>query len=168
SFKNKYERFVRNIFMRYSEFRIKKNLSKSGYYKYSRTKIKPLLDHSKHIIPLEFKGEPGLTLGIGLHETIEKYAGVINLGPFGCMPTRFTESVSVPEMKIENKIQAERMHNKNYSLPEIFNGKMNIPFLTIETDGNVFPQVIEARLETFALQAERMAQLMKAMKNGKH
>jgi hypothetical protein len=45
---------------------------------------------------------------------------------------------------------------------------MNIPFLTIETDGNVYPQIIEARLETFTLQAERMAQLMKQMKNGKH
>ena len=153
--------------MRYAEWRIKKILAKSGYYKFSRTKIAPLLAHSKHIIPLEFKGEPGLTLGIALHETIEKNCGVINLGPFGCMPTRFSESVSIPEMKIENKIHAKRLNDPDYNLPEnIFNGKMNIPFLTIETDGNVYPQIIEARLETFTLQAERMAQLMKKMKNG--
>jgi predicted CoA-substrate-specific enzyme activase len=166
SYKKKYERLIRVSYMRYAEWRIKKILSKCGYYKYSRTKIAPLLDHSKHIIPLEFKGEPGLTLGISLHETIEKYCGVINLGPFGCMPTRFSESVSIPEMKIENKIQAKRIHDPDYNLPEIFNGSMNIPFLTIETDGNVFPQIIEARLETFTLQAERMAQLMKTMRNG--
>jgi hypothetical protein len=41
---------------------------------------------------------------------------------------------------------------------------MNIPFLTIESDGNVYPQVIEARMETFALQAERVAQLMLKVK----
>ncbi|MFA6570927.1 MAG: acyl-CoA dehydratase activase [Bacteroidota bacterium] len=168
SLKKKYERRFRSLYMRYAENKIKKILAKSGYYKFSKTEIEPLLKHSKHIIPLEFKGEPGLTLGIGLHETIEKYAGVINLGPFGCMPTRFTESVSVPEMNIQSKIDTKRMHDVNYNLPEIFNGKMNIPFLTIETDGNVYPQVIEARLETFALQSERMAQLMKIGKNGKH
>ncbi len=166
SFKKKYERLVRVSYMRYAEWRIKKILSNSGYYKFSRTKIAPLVERSKHIVPLEFKGEPGLTLGISLHETIENYCGVINLGPFGCMPTRFAESVSIPEMKIENKIQAERIFNPDYKLPEIFNGSMNIPFLTIETDGNVFPQIIEARLETFTLQAERMAQLMKTMRNG--
>ncbi|OGU39837.1 MAG: hypothetical protein A2X61_06180 [Ignavibacteria bacterium GWB2_35_12] len=167
SFKKKKERLIRTSYMRYAEWRIKKILAKSGYYKFSRTKIAPLLAHSKHIIPLEFKGEPGLTLGIALHETIEKYCGVINLGPFGCMPTRFSESVSIPEMKIENKIHAKRLNDPDYNLPEnIFNGKMNIPFLTIETDGNVYPQIIEARLETFTLQAERMAQLMKKMKNG--
>ena len=44
---------------------------------------------------------------------------------------------------------------------------MNLPFLTIVTDGNVFPQLIEARLETFILQAEKVAKLMKeARMNG--
>jgi len=113
---------------------------------------------------MEYKGEPGLTLGVALHETIDKYCGVINLGPFGCMPTRFTQALAANDMKVENKILAERMVNKNYKLPEVFNGKMNIPFLTIETDGNVFPQVIEARLESFDLQAERIAGLMKEAK----
>ncbi len=77
------------------------------------------------------------------------------------MPTRLAEAISTPEMKIENKIHASKLVNPKYTLPEVFNGKMNIPFLTIETDGNVFPQVIEARIETFALQAERTAQMMK-------
>ena len=162
SFRQKSERLIRFFYMRAAEYRIKKILSKSGYYKFSLTKVEKLLNRSKHIVPLEYKGEPGLTLGVALHETIDKYCGVINLGPFGCMPTRFTESLAANEMKIENKIFAERIVNKNYTLPEIFNGKMNIPFLTIETDGNVYPQVIEARLETFALQAERIADLMKA------
>jgi predicted nucleotide-binding protein (sugar kinase/HSP70/actin superfamily) len=164
SYRKKLERLIRVFYMRIAEYRIKKILAGTGYYKFSLTKVESLLNRSKHIIPLEYKGEPGLTLGVALHETIDKYCGVINLGPFGCMPTRFTESLAATEMKIENKLFAERIVNKNYKLPEIFNGKMNIPFLTIETDGNVYPQVIEARLETFALHADRIAGLMKQAK----
>jgi predicted nucleotide-binding protein (sugar kinase/HSP70/actin superfamily) len=161
SYRKKLERLIRVVYMRIAEYRIKKIFAGTGYYKFSLTRVESLLKRSRHIIPLEYKGEPGLTLGIALHKTIDKYCGVINLGPFGCMPTRFTESLAATEMKIENKIFAERIVNKNYKLPEIFNGKMHIPFLTIETDGNVYPQVIEARLETFDLQAERIAGLMK-------
>jgi hypothetical protein len=35
-----------------------------------------------------------------------------------------------------------------------------MPFLSIETDGGPFPQVIEARLETFMLQAMRLHEVM--------
>ena len=164
SFRKKLERIIRVFYMRIAEFKIKKILAKTGYYKFSFTKVDALLKRSSHILPLEYKGEPGITLGVALHETIDKYCGVINLGPFGCMPTRLTESLAAPEMKIENKIYAERLSDKNYKLPEIYNGKMNIPFLTIETDGNVYPQVIEARLETFAMQAERIAGIMENAK----
>ncbi len=166
SFRKKFEREIRHYFMRASEKKIKKTLSKSGYYKYSLTEIKPLLEHSKHIIPLDFKGEPGLTLGISMYETLEKYCGIINLGPFGCMPTRFTEAVAIPEMKVEKKIEVCKQNEPSYELSSIFNGNMSIPFLTIEVDGNVFPQVIEARLEAFTLQAERTAELMETARNG--
>jgi hypothetical protein len=36
----------------------------------------------------------------------------------------------------------------------------NLPFLAIESDGNPFPQVIEARIETFIVQALRMNKVM--------
>ena len=161
SLRNKLEREIRNYFMRQAEKKIKRTLEKSGYYRYHKTEIKPLLDHSKHIIPLEFKGEPGLTLGTAMHESLEKYCGIINLGPFGCMPTRFTEAVSIPEMKSEMKLQIKKLNNPKFELSSAFNGHTTIPFLTIEVDGNVFPQVIEAKLETFALQADRVAGMMK-------
>lgn len=160
SAKKKLERLTRIAYMKYSERRIKRILEKTGYYHFTTTKIEPLLNHSKHIIPLSYKGEPGLTLGIGMHETIEKYCGIINLGPFGCMPTRLTEAVMQPEMTVGNKIEVKRKFDKKYTLPDHFDRDMIIPCLTIETDGNVYPQVIEAKLETFALQAERMAELM--------
>ncbi len=166
SLKKKFERQIRNFFMRDAERKIKKILEKSGFYKFHRTEIEPLLKHSKHILPYEFKGEPGLTIGTALNDGLEKYCGIINLGPFGCMPTRFTEAIALPEMNIEGKIKAKRLHNPDYEPPKIFNGHSNIPFLTIETDGNVYPQIITAKLETFSLQAERTAKLMKISKNG--
>lgn len=166
SFKLKYERLVRIGYMRYCERRIKKTLEHSGYYKYMPTKIDPLLNHSKHIVPLEFKGEPGLTLGISLHESLEKYCGIINMGPFGCMPTRFSEAVTVPEMNVENKLAIKQKLDSGYTLSDAFAGNMPIPFLTLESDGNVYPQVIEARLEAFTLQARRVAEKMELGKNG--
>jgi len=164
SLAKKIERIIRTYYMRIAEYRIKKILAKTNYYKFELTNLKPILDSSKHVIPLEYKGEPGITLGVALHEIPDKYCGVINLGPFGCMPTRFTEAVSVPEMNIEKKIEAVRMTNPKYELPQVFDKNMNLPFLTIETDGNAYPQVIEARIETFILQAEKVAQLREKAK----
>ncbi len=167
SLKKRTEQFIRNMYMRKYEKRIKKVLANSGYYHFSSTRVEDLLKHSKHIIPYEVKGEPGLTLGTAYYETLTEYCGIINCGPFGCMPTRFSEAVGIPNMKFEDKEKAMKLHNPKYKLPETINGNMNIPFLTIESDGNVYPQVIEARMETFALQAERIAQLMKKIKKKK-
>jgi hypothetical protein len=36
----------------------------------------------------------------------------------------------------------------------------DLPFLSIESDGSPFPQVIDAKLETFCLRAERMHEKM--------
>ncbi len=166
SLKKKFERQLRNFFMRDAERKIKKTLEKTGYYKYSRTEIEPLLKHSKHLLPYEFKGEPGLTLGIALHEGLEKYCGIINLGPFGCMPTRLSESIAMPEMNVEGKLKAKRQYSPNFSMNPAFHNALNIPFLTIETDGNVYPQLINAKLESFILQAERIADLLKISRNG--
>ena len=38
----------------------------------------------------------------------------------------------------------------------------NLPFLSIETDGNIFPQMVEIKLEAFSLQVERLNRLMNA------
>jgi predicted CoA-substrate-specific enzyme activase len=169
SFKDAKERTVRSLYMQYAEIRVKKALAKSGFYKFHKTRVEPLINHSKHIFPVECRGETGLTVGTALYEILDHFCGVINVGPFGCMPTRTSEAVGVPEMKVEHKIKAHKLNNPNYKLSSVFKDNMTLPFLTIESDGNVYPQVIEARLETFTLQAQRTAELMKiAHKNGKH
>lgn len=164
SFKKAKERIIRSLYMKYAERKVKKALEKSGYYEYHATHVEPLIKHSEHLFPMNCRGETGLTVGVALYETFDKYCGVINIGPFGCMPTRTSEAIAVPEMKIENKKYAHRLHDPNFNMPSIFKDSMTIPFLTIESDGNVYPQVIEARLETFTLQAQRAAELMKKAK----
>ena len=160
SITKKFERMLRNFFMKDTEKKIKKALSKSGYYEFERMNVEPALSHSKHIVPLEYKGEPGLTLGIALNDCFEKYCGIINFGPFGCMPTRFAEAVSVPEMKVKFKNIAKQKNNPKYIPNPNFDADMDIPFLTIESDGNPFSQLIEARLETFIMQANRVYEKM--------
>lgn len=167
SIKNKVERLIRVNYMRIAELRIKRILAKSGYYKYYKTDVEPLVKHGKHVVPLEFKGEPLLILGATLSEGLEKYCGVVNIGPFGCMQTRLGEAATVPESTVKDKINIKRVYNPKFKMPAVFDENMSIPFLSIETDGNVYPQAIEARLETFALQAARAAKLMKlARANG--
>ncbi|MGQ9818681.1 MAG: acyl-CoA dehydratase activase [Candidatus Kapaibacteriales bacterium] len=165
AFRKKLERWLRVGFMRISEHKIKKALALSGYYKYSKTLVEPLLNHSKHIIPLEYKGEPGLTLGTALWGILEKYCGVVNIGPFGCMPTRIAESVSVPEMNLSDKIKIRRINEANFQINIPVEHDMRLPFITIETDGNPYPQVIEAKLESFLLQAKRVAEIMEKQHN---
>lgn len=41
----------------------------------------------------------------------------------------------------------------------------SLPFLAVETDGNPFPQVIEARLEVFCLQVKRVHNRILEVKN---
>ncbi|MPN46860.1 hypothetical protein SDC9_194459 [bioreactor metagenome] len=76
------------------------------------------------------------------------------------MPTRFSEAVSVPEMKIKNKIIAKKLNNPKYQIDSKFDPETEIPFLTIESDGNPYSQLIEARLETFIMQANRAWEIM--------
>ena len=157
----KVEMVVRRFYMPYSERRMKRLLAESGYYLNQRAAIDPLLDHGAHVISREFIGEPCMTVGTGMLHAVDHLCGVINIGPFGCMPVRLTEALLSPEMTIGAKRQARARLDPGYTLPAEFKDDMSIPFLTIETDGNPYPQVVEARVEAFAVQAERMYQLMR-------
>ena len=91
-------------------------------------------------------------MGLGLREILSTACGVISIGPFGCMPSRVAESILSREMNIEG---LGRLNSHEKALPE--DGRLgDLPFLAIESDGQVFPQIIQAKLETFCLQAERV------------
>ena len=122
--------------------------------------IQTFMDHSKHIFPFELTGEPGLSTGAALHHLAEKFCGVLNVGPFGCMNSRMTEAVSTIEMTVEGKEEAGRQAGRPVDLSALKESTDILPFLSLECDGNPFSQIIRARLETFILQAERLHEAM--------
>ena len=137
--------------------RIKKILAKSGFYREEYIDMDDIIKHSEHIIPKTLKGEPGITVGITMRDVFSKYAGAINIGPFSCMPIRFTEAIITGNLDMKSK----RLAHEKAGTPVaelVFSDDERMPFLTIEADGNPYPQLLEARFESFCLQAARVAE----------
>ena len=91
-----------------------------------------------------------MTTAAAITEVVDEVAGIISLGPFGCMPCRIAESIISAKMN-ERKMEVARDHKL---VDEVMRHYPSLPFLAVETDGNSFPQVIEARLEVFCLQVK--------------
>ncbi|MDP4292283.1 MAG: acyl-CoA dehydratase activase-related protein, partial [Bacteroidota bacterium] len=157
SIKQTLGRLLRGQYISWVESKIQHILAKTGYLQIHKTNVVDIIKHSLHVLPLESTGEPALTLGTALSQGYEKYCGVINIGPFGCLQTRIGEAVSIPNMNLGSKKKVKDHLKIAYRIPEQLSEETDIPFLTIECDGKGFPQIIESRLETFLVQVERAA-----------
>jgi predicted nucleotide-binding protein (sugar kinase/HSP70/actin superfamily) len=71
-----------------------------GLYELEMIDIKRYMKHSTHFFPIQLTGEPGLSSGAALSRYVEKFCGVISVGPFGCMNSRMTEAVAEREMTV--------------------------------------------------------------------
>jgi len=136
----------------HGERRIKTILSGSGLYRFEMMDVARTLAYGGRFIDQHLLGEAILTVGLAIREMIHGCCGVISIGPFGCMPSRAAEAVLNQEMNTNGIKNAARSDDNI----EKFDRELTLPFLPIETDGKPFPQVIEARLETFCLQCRRM------------
>lgn len=163
----KIEYLISDVIMDYYEKGIKKILVKSGLYEMDLIAIRKYMDHSTHFFPLELTGEPGLSSGSALYYYIDKYCGVISVGPFGCMNSRMTEAVATVEMTLEGKERAVANAGYSTDLSDIKENIDVLPFLNLELDGNPFSQIDESRLETFMMQATRLHEAMVRRRNGK-
>jgi len=130
---SKIEFMMRQYVERNFEKRIKKILAGSNLYQYQLVDIDALVRCGQNFLDLRLTGEPIVVIGAALRETLHSVQGAISIGPFACLPTRVTEAILSREMNIDR----------------------NLPFLSIESDGNPFPQVVEAKLEAFCLQVKR-------------
>lgn len=134
------------------EKKIKSILAESGLYRYELVEVDKTIDGVKHLLNPNFRGETILTVGLGMREILNESCGVVAIGPFGCMPSRMAEAMLKKEMNIVGKRRMpgwEKRVDKSSGIGEF-------PFLSIETDGSPFPQLIEANLEAFVLQAKRL------------
>jgi predicted nucleotide-binding protein (sugar kinase/HSP70/actin superfamily) len=155
---------IRSKFQVRYEKRIKAALAKSGLVHAEPLDMKKIINTASPYISRDLPGEAILTVGGSMTEVVTHSCGVIAIGPFGCMPNRLSESILNETMNSSAKMSAEPKDNQ---LRAVLRDIDKLPFLAIESDGSPFPQLIDAKLETFCLRAERLHQRIMEV-NAKH
>ncbi|MFO7644504.1 MAG: acyl-CoA dehydratase activase [Desulfosarcina sp.] len=145
--------------MKKTELRIKQKLARSGLIHCETINLSTIIRHAHPYITPDHLGEAILTVGSALSDVASKTCGVIAIGPFGCMPNRLAESILNEVMTVSDKLKATPGDAR---LQAMLAGMEALPFLAIESDGSPFPQIINARLEAFCLQAKRLHERMGA------
>lgn len=151
------EFYISDAIMLHLERKIKNIIIKSGLYDPEIIDVSEFDKYSEHIIPGRLTGEPGLSTGKILKDGFEKHSGFINIGPFGCMITRYTEAVASNYLEMKDKKEAFKKVGEKYETDK-FSQNEKVPFLTIEVDGNPYPQLLLAKFESLCLQAARIAE----------
>ncbi len=145
--------YIRQMFMRRHENRVNRSLSKTGLLHHGAPDVRTVIRNASHYISPNLGGEAILTIGSAMTEVASSVCGVIAIGPFGCMPNRLSESILSEIMIPSDKF---KMNQRGNHLEKILSDIDSLPFLAIESDGSPFPQLIEAKLESFCLRAERL------------
>ena len=155
--------WIRYHVKRHFDKKIRNLLAPSGLFFYEVLQVDDLIRSGEKFISPMLTGEAILTVGAALHEILHPACGIISIGPFGCMPTRVAESILSEQFTAGEKLELMQTNGlRSSGLKELLTKRTGrkLPFLAIETDGNAFPQIIEARLEAFALQAKRLHEEM--------
>ncbi|MFH0821589.1 MAG: acyl-CoA dehydratase activase [Pseudomonadota bacterium] len=155
--------WIRYLVKRHFDKKIRKILAPSGLFFHEALNVEDLITAGEKFISPMLTGEAILTVGAAMHEILHPSCGIISIGPFGCMPTRVAESILSERFTVGEKLDLLTRTNgkKPHGNGKIFSKReRKLPFLAIETDGNAFPQIIEARLEAFGLQAKRLHEKM--------
>ncbi|MFP4162337.1 MAG: acyl-CoA dehydratase activase [Chitinispirillaceae bacterium] len=156
-FKDQFKIKITSQLQEWWERRIKSILAESGLYHFEMIEVEKTIHSATHLVNVNFRGEAILTVGLGLREILDDSCGVISIGPFGCMPSRVAESILKKEMNVIGKSRIPGWSEKAHEYEDIG----EFPFLALETDGSPFPQLIEANMEAFVLQARRLHEFHK-------
>jgi hypothetical protein len=135
---------------------VQRCLALSGFYEPHAVDVAYLMEKGEQLVSPELSGEAILTVGSTLSEVGDEVHGVISIGPFGCMPCRIAESI-VTHRLTHDKDRFSRHNGRFWATHKT---ELPLPFLAIESDGNAFPQVVEARLESLVLSAHRLKREM--------
>lgn len=151
---------IQQFFKNPYETKIKAILGESGFYIPHTVDVAHMIESVQSLVSPRLTGETILTVGAALTEMVETVDGVLALGPFGCMPARISEAIiteRLNERKSAIALEQELVDKVMVHHPAL-------PFLSIETDGSAFPQVIESRLESFCLQVGRVHETVKKVR----
>jgi len=154
---------LRKKYMSLYERRIKTILTSSGLVQAQPLKVEEFIKQAAPYVSSDLCGEAVLTVGSSLKEIVHEACGVIAIGPFGCMPNRLSEAILSETMTSADKLSAEPA---DLHLKEVLAEIRDLPFLAIESDGSPFPQMINAKLETFLIRARRLHRAMAKQGSG--
>ncbi len=144
---------VKSYFKKRYEKKVKQILAKSGFYTYHLIDVATMTGNTEHLISPRFTaGDATLTVASALNEIVDEVDGVISISPFGCMPSRIAEAI-ISETISQEKTKIT--HDQEL-VAAVLQNHPALPFLAIESDGNPFPQVVDAKLEIFCLQVLRL------------
>ncbi len=160
--KGKMEFEAKRLLQNRYERRIKRILAASGLYEYELVEMDAIMDYGKKFFDVRFTGEAILVVGCFFKDILRHVQGVISIGPFACMATRVIEAVLSAESTMENKVAFDGAAS---SAKLGLSATETLPFLSVESDGNPFPQIIEARIEAFCLQVERLHKKLSSAKS---
>jgi predicted nucleotide-binding protein (sugar kinase/HSP70/actin superfamily) len=155
--------WIRYYVKGYFDRKIRDLLAPSGLFFHEVLNVDDLVKAGEKFISPMLTGEAILTVGAALHEILHPACGIISIGPFGCMPTRVAEAVLSEKFTAGEKqelLARTNGHHPSAHGSVLRRKEEKLPFLAIETDGNAFPQIIDARLEAFFLQARRLNERM--------
>ena len=152
---------IKNKIMVRIEKKIKYIMAESGWYIPRIVDVNSVVKAGENFMSRKLIGEAILTVGGPLAEVGKEFCGAIAIGPFGCMPNRLSESILNLKMDREHLIR----FRKDRMTDQVTHEVPNMPFLAIESDGSPFPQLIEARLETFVIQALRLHEVIIRYRN---
>ncbi len=161
---NRIEPWLRSFTKHRMERKIRDAFSGSALVEQAHPTVPEIVRDASHFISPHILSESVLSIGLALHEILEETCGTINLGPFGCMPTRVTQAILESHMNVRSK---KRISNNNHSAVST-DGLTHLPFLSIEVDGRSMSDIDQARLNTFCLQARRVHEHMKTARCSQH
>ena len=151
---NRLEKIIEKGPKRYFEKKIKGILAKSGFYEYKLVDTNRILNSAKRLVTPTLICESILITGQAISDSIEEVDGLISIQPFGCMPGRIAEAIVARKLDIEKLVQARDKELVRRTMDHF----PHLPFLTLEMDGQAMSLGLEAKIETFCLQVERLHQ----------
>jgi len=146
----KIEFFLKQRLQRKYEKDIKEILSASGLYSDDSVEMEEIIRFGKHLVSEQLTGESIVVVGAALKEIMHSACGIISVGPFACLPSRIIEAILSSNMNIKKKMEIEGRDTLG------LDDNHDLAFLAIEVDGNPFSLLMDAKIEAFCLQAERL------------
>jgi len=148
---------LKKLVMKKDEAIITRHLACSGFHDGHAVDVHHLVSKGASLLNPKLTGEAILTMSSALTDMGDEAHGVISIGPFGCMPCRIAESILAYRLMDEK----ENFSRRNGSFWAANKERLPLPFLAIESDGNPFPQLVETRLESLVLSANRLKESLR-------